>query len=413
MVMMEEIAASFSRAEKILCLLAARLLPRFILRRWLLARDMQLDSLATLIFSSGSTGVPKGVMLSHRNIVSNIEGVQQALHVDRHDCLLGVLPFFHSFGYTIALWLPAVSGFGVVYHTNPLESRKVGELCRKYGVTLLIATPTFAWEYVRRCPPESFASLRLAIVGAEKMKPELAQAFKDKFGKDLCEGYGATELSPVVSVGTPGYVGLPGPQVGSKPGSVGHPIPGLAARIVDPGTFEDLGPDKEGMLLIKGASVMMGYLGEPEKTQQTIRDGWYVTGDIARMDQDGFITITDRLTRFSKIAGEMVPHLQVEDALQKALGTAEPKLVVTSLPDTQKGERLVVLHTPLEISLDELLVRLRNSSLPKLWLPRKENFFRIDSLPFLGSGKLDLKQVKETAKQLATQPATAGGEAVV
>jgi acyl-[acyl-carrier-protein]-phospholipid O-acyltransferase/long-chain-fatty-acid--[acyl-carrier-protein] ligase len=413
MVMMEEIAASFTGAEKILCLLAARLLPRFILRRWLLAPKMRLDSLATLIFSSGSTGIPKGVMLSHRNIVSNIEGVQQALHVDRHDCLLGVLPFFHSFGYTIALWLPAVSGFGVVYHMNPLESRKVGELCRKYGVTLLIATPTFAWEYVRRCPPESFASLRLAIVGAEKMKPELAQAFKDKFGKDLCEGYGATELSPVVSVGTPGYVGLPGPQVGNKPGSVGHPIPGLAARIVDPGTFEDLGPDKEGMLLIKGASVMMGYLGEPEKTLQTIRDGWYVTGDIARVDQDGFITITDRLTRFSKIAGEMVPHLQVEDALQKALGTAEPKLVVTSLPDTQKGERLVVLHTPLEISLDELLARLRNSSLPKLWLPRKENFFRIDSLPFLGSGKLDLKQVKETAKQLASQPATAGGEAVV
>jgi len=247
------------------------------------------------------------------------------------------------------------------------------------------------------------------------MKPELAQAFKDRFGKDLCEGYGATELSPVVSVGTPGYVGLPGPQVGNKPGSVGHPIPGLAARIVDPATFEDLGPDKEGMLLIKGASVMMGYLGEPEKTQQTIRDGWYVTGDIARVDQDGFITITDRLTRFSKIAGEMVPHLQVEDALQKALGTAEPKLVVTSLPDTQKGERLVVLHTPLEISLDELLARLRNSSLPKLWLPRKENFFRIDSLPFLGSGKLDLRQVKESAKRLATTAgaAAAGGETVV
>jgi len=402
MVMIEDVARSFSAAQKFITLLAARLLPMALLHRWLLSREVTLDSLATVIFSSGSTGIPKGVMLSHRNIVSNIEGVEQAINVDRKDCLLGILPFFHSFGFTAGLWLPMVAGFSVVYHASPLEARKIGELCRKYGVTILIATPTFMWDYVRRCQPEDFKSVRLAIVGAEKMKPQLADLFKEKFGAGLYEGYGCTELSPVVSVGTPGYFDPHQKQPGHKPGSVGHPIPGIVARIVNPNSFEELGANQEGMLLIKGPSVMMGYLGDPEKTREVIRDGWYVTGDIAKLDEDGFITITDRLSRFSKIAGEMVPHIQVEDALHKALGSAEPRLVVTSVPDEQKGEKLVVLHTPLEVSVDDLLKGLRETNLPKLWLPRKENFFQIDALPTLGSGKMDLTRVKETAKKLAT-----------
>lgn len=413
MVMIEEAAKSFSTSAKVLHTMAARLLPRFILRKWLLSTDLKLDSLATVIFSSGSTGIPKGVMLSHRNIVSNLEGIQQAINVDRTDCLLGILPLFHSFGFTVGLWLPAVSGFGVVYHANPLESRKIGELCRKYGVTIIIGTPTFAWDYVRRCARKDFASLRLAIVGAEKMKPELAGAFKEKFGLALYEGYGCTELSPVVSVGTPGYSGSDQKQVGYKAGTVGHPIPGVAARIVSLETFQDLGPNQEGMLLVKGPNVMMGYLGEPEKTRDVIReDAWYITGDIARLDEDGFITITDRLARFSKIGGEMVPHLQVEDALHKALGSVEPKMVVTSVLDEQKGEKLAVLHTELGTTVEELLKRLRESGLPKLWVPRKENFFHVEAFPVLGSGKLDLKQVKDTAKRLATAQAAAAGEAV-
>jgi acyl-[acyl-carrier-protein]-phospholipid O-acyltransferase / long-chain-fatty-acid--[acyl-carrier-protein] ligase len=402
MVMIEEAPGSFSGAQKLLTLFAARLLPRPLLLRWLVPRGVKLDSLATVIFSSGSTGIPKGVMLSHRNIVSNIEGIEQAICTNRNDCLMGILPFFHSFGFTVGLWLPMVAGFRVIYHTSPIESRKVGELCRQHGVTLLIATPTFAWDYVRRCQPDDFKTVRQAIVGAEKMKPELAEAFKQKFGSPLYEGYGCTELSPVVSVGTPGYFDEAEKQFGHKPGTVGHPIPGIAVAIVNPATFEELGPNQEGMLLVRGASVMMGYLGDPEKTREVLRDGWYVTGDIARLDEDGFITITDRLTRFSKIAGEMVPHLQIEDALQKALGVAEPRLVVTSIADDQKGERLIVLHTPLEVSVDDLLKRLRDASLPRLWLPRRENFFEIESLPMLGSGKMDLSRVKETAKKLAT-----------
>ncbi|HEX5413576.1 MAG TPA: acyl-[ACP]--phospholipid O-acyltransferase [Terriglobia bacterium] len=403
MVMIEDIVKEFSGLQRLALLAAARLLPVPLLRRWLLPRGMKLDSVATIIFSSGSTGVPKGVMLSHRNIVSNIEGIEQAVKSDQNDCLLGILPFFHSFGFTGGLWFPLLAGFGVVYHSSPLEARKIGQLCRRHRVTIMITTPTFAWSYVNKCAAEDLGALRLAIVGAEQMKPELADAFREKFGVDLYEGYGATELSPVVAVGVPGYFDLGEEQPGSKPGSVGHPIPGVAARVVNPETFEELGPNQDGLLLVKSAGVMTGYLGDPQKTREVVRDGWYVTGDIARLDEDGFISITGRLSRFSKIGGEMVPHIQVEDALHRALGATEPKLVVTSLPDEKKGERLVVLYTPLEMDLDELLRRLRGQSLPPLWTPRKENFFSIDALPALGTGKLDLSKVNELAARLATE----------
>lgn len=402
MVMIEDVVKSFTLRDKLVWAVLARLVPTAVLRRWLIPDDAKLDSLATVIFSSGSTGTPKGVMLSHRNIVSNLEGVQQTINVNRSDCLLGILPFFHSFGFSIGLWLPAVSGFGVAYHSNPLEARKIGDLCRKFHVTIMISTPTFVWEYVRRCEAEDFASLRVAIVGAEKMKPELADAFREKFHLDLLQGYGCTELSPVVSVENSGYSGGNQKQIGAKRGTVGHPIPGVAVRIVNPETLTALGPGQEGMLLVKGPSVMVGYLGEPEKTRQVMwEDGWYITGDVAQLDEDGFIQITGRLSRFSKIGGEMVSHVQVEEALHRALGSFEPRMVVTSISDEQKGERFVVLHTELGLSVDELLKRMRDSGLPKLWVPRKENFFPVPALPYLGSGKLDLKQVKETAQRLA------------
>jgi acyl-[acyl-carrier-protein]-phospholipid O-acyltransferase/long-chain-fatty-acid--[acyl-carrier-protein] ligase len=252
--------------------------------------------------------------------------------------------------------------------------------------------------------------LRAAIVGAEKMKPELARAFREKFGRDLFQGYGCTELSPVVSVETLASTGEDAKRAGRKPGTVGWPIPGVAVKVANPESSEELPPDQDGMLLVAGPSVMLGYLGDPIKTREAIREGgWYVTGDMARLDQDGLITITDRLSRFSKVAGEMVPHLQVEEALHEALGSLEPKMVVTSVADQQKGEKLVVLHTRLDIGVDDLLRRLRESALPKLWLPRKENFFEVAVLPILGSGKLDLKQIKDVAKRLAlAAPGTLG-----
>ena len=239
MVMLEDVAKTFTRLDQLVWAFIARVVPTAVLRHWLIPRDVKLDSLATVIFSSGSTGTPKGVMLSHRNIVSNLEAVQQTINVSRSDCLLGILPFFHSFGFTIGLWLPAISGFGVAYHSSPLEARKIGEICRRYHVTIMISTPTFVWEYVRRCEAEDFASLRVAIVGAEKMKPELSDAFREKFHLDLLQGYGCTELSPVVSVENPGYSSGDKKQIGAKRGTVGHPIPGVAVRIVNPERFRD------------------------------------------------------------------------------------------------------------------------------------------------------------------------------
>jgi acyl-[acyl-carrier-protein]-phospholipid O-acyltransferase/long-chain-fatty-acid--[acyl-carrier-protein] ligase len=401
MILMEEAAQTFSKVDKLVWAAIARLVPAALLRRALIPREVTLDSLATVVFSSGSTGTPKGVMLTHRNIISNVEGMLQAIDVDRNDCLLGVLPFFHSFGFTVGLWLPAVAGFGVVFHTNPLEARTIGELCRKYRVTLIIGTPTFVWEYVRRCERDDLASVRVAIVGAEKMRRELADAFWEKFHLDLVQGYGCTETSPVVSVETAGR--RKQSQMGSvQPGSVGRPIPGTAVRVVDPETFEPLGPGQEGMLLVKGPGVMAGYLDEPEKTRQAIwEDGWYITGDVAQLDEDGFITITDRLSRFSKVAGEMVSHIHLEEALHRALGSLEQRLVVTSVSDDQKGERFVVLHLDLGLDVDELLKRVRESGLPPLWVPRREHFYQVESLPLMGSGKLDLKLVKQTAQKLS------------
>lgn len=400
MVFVEDVSRSFTAMQKFTSAFLATLLPMALFKRLFLPSGVGMDALATVIFSSGSTGLPKGVMLSHQNIVSNVEGIQQVFQVDQDDRLLGILPFFHSFGFTGALWFPLLSGFGVVYHANPLDARTVGQLCQSYRVSLLIGTPTFYLSYLRRCTKEQFATLRLAIVGAEKLKPALAEAFVERFGITLLEGYGCTELSPVVSVGIPDAVVKGSRQVGHKPGTVGHPLPGIAVRIVDPETFTERSAGEEGLVLIKGPNVMLGYLKDAERTREVIRDGWYITGDIGRLDPDGFLSITDRLARFSKIGGEMVPHVKIEEAIQQVLGTFDLRCVVTSLPDEQKGERLMVLHEELGIQLDELLSRLRDLDLPNLWLPRKENFFPIDSIPLLGTGKVDLRGLRERAEQL-------------
>lgn len=222
----------------------------------------------------------------------------------------------------------------------------------------------------------------------------------ERFGITLLEGYGCTELSPVVAAGIPDVVVKGVRQVGHKPGTVGHPLPGIAVRVVDPETFTDRPDGEEGLVLIKGPNVMMGYLKDPEHTREVIRDGWYITGDIGTLDVDGFLTITDRLSRFSKIGGEMVPHVKIEEAIQQVLGTFDLRCVVTSLPDEHKGERLVVLYEELGIDTDELLSRLREMNLPNLWLPRKENLFPIDSIPLLGTGKMDLRGVRQRAEQL-------------
>jgi len=407
-ILVEEIAAAPKSGEKLTAMVIAGM-PFRLLKRAIGGGRRRLDDLATVIFSSGSTGDPKGVMLSHYNIGSNIAQMAQVLMLDGKDRVLGILPFFHSFGFTATLALPAAIGIGVVYHPNPLEARTIGALVRQYRVTLLIATPTFLQAYIRRCTPEDFGSLQFVMVGAEKLPERLAQAFEDRFGIKPLEGYGCTECSPVVSVNTKDFRAAGFRQVGAKRGHIGHPLPGVTVRVIDPVTMQAVPEGTPGMLLVRGPNVMMGYLGRPEKTAEVIKDGWYVTGDIAALDEDGFLTITDRLSRFSKIGGEMVPHIRIEDKLHEIAGLAEQTFAVASVPDEKKGERLVVLHTLAEATLAPVLQRFGECDLPPLWKPRANQFFHVAALPMLGTGKIDLRGVKEQAAKLVPEAgATAG-----
>jgi acyl-[acyl-carrier-protein]-phospholipid O-acyltransferase/long-chain-fatty-acid--[acyl-carrier-protein] ligase len=312
-----------------------------------------------------------------------------------------VLPFFHSFGFTVTIWFPMLAGCGVVYHPNPTDARAIGELVQQHKATLLLTTPTFCGTYIRKCPPAEFASLRYVLVGAEKLRQPVADAFREKFGVELLEGYGCTEMSPVVAVNAPNFSAGKDTQTGNKPGTAGHPLPGVAARIVDPVTFAPLPPNTEGLLLVKGSNRMLGYLNQPERTAEVFRDGWYITGDIALLDDEGFLRITDRLGRFSKIAGEMVPHLKVEEAIAKVLGDAP--CVVTGIPDDARGERLAVLYVHPTLTPEDLYRQISETDMPRLWIPKRENLYPVEALPQLGSGKLDLRGVKIRALELVGQ----------
>ncbi len=358
MVFLEDLLAQTSATAKLATLALARLLPAFLLER-LFTPGGDPNALATVIFSSGSTGVPNG--------------------------------------FTGTLWFPIVTGFGVVYHPNPMDAKTIGDLAERYRATLIISTPTFCGSYVRKCQPEQFATLRYAIVGAEKLRDPIAEAFKEKFGIDLLEGYGCTEMSPIVGVNLPGLGANGRPR--ARRGTIGLPLPGVAAKVVNPVTFDGPLIDQEGLLLLHGPNRMIGYLGEPAATRDALRGDWYVTGDIATIDADGFIRITDRLSRFSKIAGEMVPHMKIEEELQRFLSESH-SCIVTAVPDETKGERLVAFYTDPRLTAQQIWERLSATPMPKLWLPKREDLRFIEAIPTLGTGKVDLRSVRALASLL-------------
>jgi acyl-[acyl-carrier-protein]-phospholipid O-acyltransferase / long-chain-fatty-acid--[acyl-carrier-protein] ligase len=363
-------------------------------------KKIQADDIATVIFSSGTTGKPKGVMLSHHNIISNIESFRMIFNTSPKDNVCGSLPFFHSFGYTVTIWFPLLSGFSASYHPNPLDGAMIAKVVRENKSNILLATPTFLLSYIRKAKVEDFKTLKYAVTGAEKLRQKVAEKFNEKFGIIPLEGYGTTELSPVVSFNFPD-VEIDGVhQVGIKIDSVGHPNPGVTVKVLDPDTGERLPPGESGLLFVKGPNVMLGYLGEPEKTAEVIKDGWYNTGDIAVLDEDGFITITDRLSRFSKIGGEMIPHLAIEEKLLTEINKLEKVIAVTSLPDEKKGEKLIVLFTKEAGGKEKLINIIKKSDLPNLWKPRKENFFEVEEIPLLGTGKINLKGLKILAAEI-------------
>lgn len=371
------------------------------LERWLGLTELAWDDLLTVIFTSGTTGQPKGVMLTQGNIAANVDAMDEVLKIGEEDVLMGILPLFHSFGYTGTLWTILSTDARAVYHHNPLEARQIGQLCRQHGGTILVATPTFLRSYLKRCEPEDFATLEVLFVGAEKLPKELADGFLGKFGVRPMEGYGATELGPVAAGNIPPCRGEAAVRQGFKEGTAGRPLPGIKARITDPESGKEVAANQPGLLWIRGPSVMKGYLGLPEKTAEVIEDGWYRTGDIATVDAEGFISITDRLSRFSKIGGEMVPHVRVEEAIQGVLGTGEdrPQVAISAVPDCRKGERLVVLHTGLDQSPAEICRKLAEAGLPRLWIPSQDSFVAVEEIPILGTGKVDLKRLKELAME--------------
>ena len=358
------------------------------------------DELLTVIFTSGSTSMPKGVMLTHANIGSNVRAAETVVQLSDQDVMLCCVPFFHSLGYTITMWGALMLGFEGVCHASPLDATIIGRLVREYRATILISTPTFLRNYMRRLDPEDFASLDLVITGAEKLPQDLADAFEKHFGVRPLEGYGTTELSPLVSVNVPQHRSQDG-KAHVRQGSVGQPVPAVEARVVDPETKEPLPTGTDGMLWITGPNVMKGYLHQPEKTAEVIFNGWYETGDIAHLDEEGYIYITGRLSRFSKIGGEMVPHIKVEEELQRALelGEDELRVAVTGVPDPKKGERLVVLYIPSGKSPQEMRQALIQRGLPNIFIPSADSFVAVEEIPVLGSGKLDLKRLRQMAEE--------------
>ena len=358
---------------------------------------------AVLLFTSGSSGNPKGVVLSHKNILSNVTQFGSRLDLDQDDKILGCLPLFHSFGSTVTLWYPMLEGIDLVTYPSPLEPPKLAELIEEYKVTLLLATPTFLRGYMRRVDPEKLDTIKFVVTGAEKLPKRLAEAFESKFQKKVMEGYGLTETSPVTNVNIPNVTAQNKSELikSERFGSVGQFLPGIAVRITEPNDDSPLPINSSGMIWLRGPNIFKEYLDLPSQTQEVIKGGWFRTGDIGRVDEDGFLYIEGRLSRFSKIAGEMVPHETVESHINKALSydsEDEKKIAVIGIPDEAKGEALVLLSTEEmgDESVKSLRQKLLDLGVAALWIPKK--IIKVDSIPSLASGKLDIKGCEDLAK---------------
>ena len=402
-VILEDLAKQATALDKAAAAVLA-VLPLPALERVLGIDAIPEDDLMTIIFTSGSTGRPKGVMLPWRSIEANTDMVNALLRLRSDDVMLGVLPFFHTFGFTITLWAMLAMGVGAVYHTNPLEGRVIGRLIRERGVTIVLGTPTLLRAYLRRLPPEDFASVEIVAAGSERLPQAVADEFEATFGIRPFQGYGATELGPIVSANVPAARALGDPDEVLREGTVGRPALGVRVEVRDPTTGDVVGPGERGILWVTGPHVMLGYLNQPELTEAALEDGWYNTGDVVTVDEDGFITIVGRESRFAKVGGEQVPFAAIEEALAMLTGGSEdgaPRAVVTAVPDDATGERLVVIHTRLDESPDELAKGLADAGLPRLFIPAPVDFHEIDVMPLIGIGKVDLEAINRIAREAA------------
>ena len=361
---------------------------------------------AVLLFTSGSSGEPKGVVLSHRNVLANVTQFSSRLDLTMGSAILGCLPLFHSFGCTVTLWFPVIEGINLVTYPSPLETKRLAELIALHQINVFLSTPTFLRGYMKRIDSAQLCSLKLVVTGAEKLPLSLADAFEEKFEVRPQEGYGLTETSPGTNVNLPDpedeshAITLPA----ARPGSVGQCLPGLAIQITDPATDKRVPINQQGIIWFKGANVFSGYLGDPKKTTEVLRDGWFRTGDVGRVDDDGFLYIEGRISRFSKIAGEMVPHEAIESAINQLLGLdgeTERRIAIIGMPDAQKGEAIVLLSTlagsALEQECLDLRYKLLDRGIPSLWCPK--HIIPVSEIPVLASGKLDIKGCESLVKR--------------
>jgi acyl-[acyl-carrier-protein]-phospholipid O-acyltransferase/long-chain-fatty-acid--[acyl-carrier-protein] ligase len=381
--------------------LAAWVLPNQMVA-WLLGLPKHGDRAeAGLLFTSGSSGEPKGVALSHRNILANCWQFSSLSILPQSAVMLSCLPMFHSFGFTVNLWYPLIRGCRSVTVPSPLETRKIIDAIREEQVTVMVGAPTFMRPILKKGEAHELKTLKILVSGAEKMPMDLYQGVLEKFQLEIMEGYGMTEASPATNVNQPDPLVVTDtaePQPGKRLGTVGRMMVGMTARVLDPETKQPVPAGQTGMIAVRGANIFSGYLGDEEKTRSVFHDGWYLTGDLGRFDDDGFLTIEGRLSRFSKIAGEMVPHGTVEQKLVEAFSIDQAEgyaLVVVGVPDPSKGEQLVLLSARDEITVDSLRAKLAEAGVPNLWVPR--TVIRVEKIPVLGTGKLDLKACKELA----------------
>lgn len=355
---------------------------------------------AGLLFTSGSSGEPKGVALSHRNILANCSQISSLSILPESASLIGCLPLFHSMGFTVTLWYPLIRGCQVITVPSPLDTRKIIDAIRDEEATVLLGAPTFIRPILRKAQPGELRSLELVVTGAEKLPDDLYKAFLETFHIEIMQGYGLTETTPATNINQhhpPVTTSTATPQIGKRAGSTGRLLPGMSVRIVHPETGEEVPTGDQGIVWFKGANVFSGYLDDPQKTQAAFRDGWFVTGDLGRLDDEGFLFIEGRLSRFSKIGAEMIPHGTIEQKIVEtfALDQSEgPAIAVMGVPDKAKGEALVLLTT-IPFTTDVLREKLLAAGLPNLWVPKL--IHRVDKIPVLGTGKLDLKRCRDVA----------------
>lgn len=401
---LEELKEEISAGSKLATLLAVKFLPRYVLEL-LYIKKIKDTNPACIMFSSGSEGTPKGVVLSQQNIHANSRQVLQVLHTQSNDVIMNNLPLFHSFGFTATTIMPLIGGMPAICHPDPTDSLNIAKAIAKYKATFYCGTSTFIRMFTknRKVLPQMLESLRYIVAGAEKLRPEIRQEFQAKFSKELVEGYGATETAPVASVNIHDFLNVNGWQIhkGQSLGSVGMALPGTSIRIIDPKTNEELLAGEDGLIIIAGPQLMQGYLKDPDKTAEVMIElddiRWYKTGDKGHMDEDGFVTIVDRYSRFAKIGGEMVSLGAVESAIQDVLSEAMLDIATVNVPDSKKGEQIILLFAG-DIKENEISNAIRKSEINPLMYPSK--VFNVDEIPKLGTGKSDFSRIKKLALDL-------------